>query len=74
MALPIYLHKYFWDINPKDMQPKKYPRYIMERILELGDKKSVAWLVKTYGEKNIKSALGKLRLSSKSKNYWKQTL
>lgn len=74
MPIPSHLQKYFWDIDPKHMDPKEYPRYVMERILELGDKKAVGWLKKTYGERKIKNALGRLRLSSKSKNYWKQVL
>ncbi|MDO8452469.1 MAG: hypothetical protein Q7S79_01830 [bacterium] len=74
MAIPTFLQKYFWDINSKNMDPKKYPKYVMERILELGDKKAVTWLRKTFGDKKIKSSLTNIKLSSKSKNYWKQTL
>lgn len=74
MSLPPHIQKYFWDINSKGLEPKRYPEYVMERILEFGDKKAVDWLKKTYGERKIKNTLGKLKLSSKSKNYWKQTL
>lgn len=74
MSIPNFLQKYFWDINHKNMDPKKYPEYTIERVLEIGDKKAVVWLRKTYGDKTIKQTLNKIKLSPKSRNYWKQVL
>ena len=56
------------------MNPKKYPEYVIQRILELGDLKAVGWLKRTFGDKKIKKSLGRVKLSAKSKNYWKRVL
>lgn len=74
MPIASYIEKYFWDINPKKASPKRHPEYFIKRLLELGDQKAFSWLMIVFGKKKIKEALRKLRLSPKSKNYWKSTL
>ncbi len=74
MPIASYIHKYFWDINPKKAAPKTHPEYYINRILELGDKRSISWLKKVFGLKKIKQVASKSRISPKSKNYWKINL
>ncbi|MDP3888575.1 MAG: hypothetical protein Q8Q24_00880 [bacterium] len=74
MSLPIFLHKYFWDIDPKKAQPKAHPEYYIKRVLELGDRRAFNWLKKVYGERKIKSVLPHVKLSPKSANFWKLVL
>lgn len=74
MALNFGMQKYFWDINPQKAKPKSHPEYYINRILELGDNKAIAWLKTVFGKKKIKSVAKRGHLSPKSQNYWKLTL
>lgn len=70
-TLPAFLSKYFWDINFKKLDSKKYPYYIIERILEYGDEKAVKWMMDNFKKTQIKETLIKKRgVSRKSAVYW----
>lgn len=71
MVLPTSVRRFFWDIDPKKAQPKKHSQYYIDRLLEIGDKKSVSWLQKTFGSNKIKRSLARSKISRKSLNYWK---
>ena len=51
--IPKHLHKYFWDINPVKLTTAKYPEYVIERLLNLGDLEAVKWVWDTYGRRKI---------------------
>ena len=69
--LPEYLKKYFWDVDFLKLQRDKDSHFIIERILELGDMKSIEWMKKNFPEKEIKQiVISSRRLSPKSANYW----
>ena len=71
MILPRFLSKYFWDVNFKALNASKYPYFIIERILEYGDKDAVQWMIKNFKKSQIKQTLLKKRgLSYRSANYW----
>lgn len=73
--LPKQLEKYFWDTEPKKLDIAKYKFYIIERLLEMGDEKAVAWLKKTFKQKEMFAVLQKSRkISGKSRNYWNLVL
>jgi hypothetical protein len=74
MPLAEHIQKYFWDIDPQKASPRSHPEYFIQRILEYGDEKAIAWLKIVYGKKKIKSVVQKSRLSPKSLNYWKLVL
>ncbi len=60
----------FWDAEK--INPGKNKRFIIERILELGDVDDFRWAVSFYTKEDIKNALLKSRkLSKKSANFWK---
>lgn len=71
MAMPSFVAKLFWEIDPKKATPRKHPQYVINRVLDLGNGKAVSWLVKLFGREKIKQMLPKIKLSPKSKNYWK---
>jgi len=62
----------FWDVDPKTIDVKRHARYIIERILELGEPKEVGWLFRQYPKKEIKRvmALPRSQVSAKSKSLW----
>jgi hypothetical protein len=70
-TIPNGLKKYFWEVDFKTLNPKKYWYYIIERILEYGDIKALRWLFRFYPDKNIKQTVKNTRLlSSRSINFW----
>ncbi|MBT9130964.1 MAG: hypothetical protein DDT42_01166 [candidate division WS2 bacterium] len=65
------IRKYFWDVNIRELDASKHSNYIIERLLELGDREAVKWLKKTYSEDTIIEVVNNSRnLSPKSRNYW----
>ncbi len=70
MILPPSVRRYFWDIDTKKANPKKHARYYVDRLLEMGDRKSVVWLKKMFGLQKVKHSLSSSKISKKSKNYW----
>jgi len=68
---PRQIKKYFWDVDHRALNIKKYKKYIIERILELGDERAVSWMKKNFSEKDILRALKESRqISFLSSNYW----
>lgn len=65
------LKKYFWDTDFESLNPEKNKKYILERILEMGDDNAVNWMLKTYSQKDISDTLRNNRkISKKSSNFW----
>ena len=65
------LQSLFWETDWSRIDLQKNKRYIIERILELGDREAVDWLFSTYSHDEIRQVLKSARnLSAKSKNYW----
>lgn len=68
---PIFLKKYFWDIEFKKLDIQKHKVYVLRRILEYGDEKAVEWMQKNFKKSEIKNALCNYRgYSRKSANFW----
>jgi len=78
MIIPSYLRKYFWDVKIESLSkkgnstlPAGRQAFIIERILQYGDRRAVNWLSNNFGLKDIKEVASKSRrLSPKSANYW----
>uniref|UniRef100_A0A7C4X8N8 DUF6922 domain-containing protein n=1 Tax=candidate division WOR-3 bacterium TaxID=2052148 RepID=A0A7C4X8N8_UNCW3 len=69
--IPDFLKKYFWEIDSKDLDLQEYRIYVVRRILEYGDVKAVAWLLKNFKKSELKDVLINCRgISRKSANYW----
>ncbi|MDP4030847.1 MAG: hypothetical protein U1C50_02465 [Patescibacteria group bacterium] len=51
--IPRRLHKYFWDLNPVNLDAAKHPEYVIERLLNLGDLAAVKWVWDTFGRQKI---------------------
>lgn len=70
-VLPGFLKKYFWDTEFSDLDKKKYSHFIIERILEYGNKEAIAWMNDNFSQKEIKNVVCKSRnLSKKTVNFW----
>ena len=70
--IPQFLEKYFWDVSFSELRKEKYPEFIIERILENGDKKAIRWMKNNFSSEQIKEKiLSSKNLSPKSANFWR---
>ena len=61
----------FWDVDPKTIDPEKNARYVIERILDLGDDTEAQWMWHYYDHAFIKEVLEKSRvLFPKTRVFW----
>lgn len=69
--IPINLKKYFWEVDTNKLDFKKYPEYVISRILEYGDETAVRWLFRNFKKPYFERVLAKRRdISAKTGNYW----
>jgi len=62
----------FWDVDPETIDEEKHARYIIERILDLGDTKEVSWMFKRYPRERIATVLDlpRSQVGPKSRALW----
>ena len=76
MILANYVMKFrpalFWDTDPKNIDPQKHARYIIERVLEFGEPSEIRWLFRTYPKSEIKRVmnLSRSQVGERSKALW----
>jgi succinate dehydrogenase flavin-adding protein (antitoxin of CptAB toxin-antitoxin module) len=71
IKLPEYLKKYFWEIDFNKLDSKKSSYYIIERLLEYGDKEAIQWLTKNFSKQALENVVyTSKQLSKKSANFW----
>lgn len=69
--LPQFLKRFFWDVEFSGLDSKKRSTYIIERLLEIGDIKSIRWILKNYSHKKIKQVVCQSPvLSKKTATFW----
>ena len=69
--LPEHAYKYFWDINPAELDVSQYPRYVIERLLEYGDFPELRWLFRRFNPEEIVENLKRTRtLSRRRASFW----
>ncbi len=68
---PVFLKKYFWDIDFDKIDLKNRKIYVLKRLLEYGDEDAVDWMWKNFKKRDIKDALSNFRgYSLKTANFW----
>jgi len=60
--LPPSARRFFWDINPDDLDVAKHSRYVIERLLDYGDIAELRWL---FGNFNRDAIIAVLKSSSR---------
>lgn len=69
--LPDFAHRFFWDVDPTRLDPETHPEYVIERLLEHGDLRSVRWMLNNFPLPQIVCVLKtSRRLSAFSANFW----
>lgn len=70
-AVPEPLRLLFWDLDTQHFDPRAYPRYAIERVLEFGDGQAVTWMKSLFTDSEVVEVLrASRRLSRRSANYW----
>ena len=70
-SLPLFLKRYFWDVDFSKLDKKAYATFIIERILEEGDGKAVNWMKKNFALALLRKTLARSRrISPRSANFW----
>lgn len=65
------IQRYFWDTDVEALDIRRHRRYIIERILELGDEQAVGWMKKNFSADDIRERVrNSRRLSARSRNFW----
>ena len=71
MVLPTKLEPYFWDTPLKNISLLINANFVIERILEYGDREAFLWLKRKFTEQKIIEVLKtSRRLSAKTGNYF----
>jgi hypothetical protein len=69
--VPERFRSLFWDVDPSTMDLKSHSRYIIERVLEIGDLDAMFWLQMIYPTRHIIDVCEESRkVSAKSRNFW----
>jgi hypothetical protein len=70
-VLPEAVRGLFSDVDLSTFEPTKYPKYTIERVLELGDELAVAWMRGLFPPATITQVLRTSRhLTPRSANFW----
>lgn len=70
--LPSNLNKFFWDVEPKNIDPSKNPLFVIQRLLDKGDRESVSWVLENFNQETIRRTFTTLRdYSPKVAYFWK---
>jgi len=65
------LRPFFWETDLSKISIEENKQYIIERILELGDRKAVQWLFSNFSLDEIKKTIEESKsISKKSLNFW----
>ena len=69
--IPARLYHLFWDVDAGKLNLRRHSRYVIERILELGDLDALWWAQRQYPTALIiETCHASRRLSPRSKNFW----
>ncbi len=68
--IPPQVTKYFWGDDLDDLSWEKHRKYIIQTILDKGDRCAVEWLLNRADKKELAQILPSLKLSQLSANFW----
>jgi hypothetical protein len=70
-TLPSFLKRYFWEVDFDTVRLPANETYIIERLLEYGDDRTIHWLKQTFPPAAIAAVVRKSRaLSPNTANLW----
>lgn len=73
--LPDFLRPYFWDVVFKEIDLVKSSHFIIKRVLYRGNLHDIRWLLKIYGQSEIKKVVMTTKdLARPTGNFWADLL
>jgi len=69
--LPLQAKKYFWGDDLDQLDWNQHKKYISQTLLDKGDAASISWLLKQMTPQELLKMLPSLKLSPKTRNFWK---
>ena len=73
--MPIELKEYFWDTEFEKLDKNKNKRYIISRLFNYGDLKTIKWIMENYTRDDIEDVARNCRdLKPLVANYLRQQL
>ena len=61
----------FWDVDPKNIDPRKNAQYIVERVADFGNDKEARWVLDFYAQKLLKKIITRSRsLRPRTRALW----
>jgi hypothetical protein len=73
-TLPPQAKKYFWGDDLSQLNWQNHQSYITQTLLDKGDVDSITWLFQQSSKKEVEKIMPTLKLSKKSRNFWKTYL
>ncbi len=71
MKIPKSLHRFFWDVDVKKLDPENKPYFVISRLLDKGDVEAVKWVRKKYANNLIIETFTRLRdFNPKVATFW----
>lgn len=55
--LPASFYQFFWDVDPKKVNPRTHPYYVINRLLDKGDLSAARWVRRNFPEELIKETI-----------------
>jgi hypothetical protein len=68
--IPNSVKRLFWGDNLDELNVGDHGSYIMQTILDKGDREDIKWLFSIQSKEDIRSSLPSLHLSPRSKTFW----
>ncbi len=69
--LPQEFQRYFWDINSAKLNPAEHPKYVINRLMNIGNVPAIRWMRRSFPEELIRETVKTARdFSSKTAMFW----
>lgn len=70
-SLPPELYKYFWDVDPKKVNPQQSPEYVAHRLLDKGGLDAARWALRAIPRKLLVGVVKYRRdFSPRNSTFW----
>ncbi|MDO8609114.1 MAG: hypothetical protein Q7R95_01070 [bacterium] len=61
IKIPASLHRFFWDVDVKKLNPAEKPYFVISRLLDKGNVEAVKWVRTNFSEQEIKKVFATIR-------------
>lgn len=73
--LPEFLRPWFWDVEFEDVRLPERKTFVLERLLELGDDRTIRWVKDSFPLQDIADVVRRSRrISPKTARFWSLVL